>query len=429
MQKGLTFHQAPPVAVPLSFFLTAPCFAMIAGALLFWVGPEALQSRWSPHTLALTHLVTLGFMAMTMIGALAQLLPVVAGSPLPLVVASTVTAYAGLMLGTALLATGLWQSSGDLLRAAVPALGLGFGAFLGAAGYSVCRSQTGSAVVSAIRLALIALFVTVILGATLATALTGGLTLPLVQLTNMHATWGLLGWVALLVMGVSFQVVPMFQATPAYPDPWARWLPRILFAGVALGATAGALSGATSSWAGIPAMLALIGFAFLTLRLQSQRRRRQSDTLLWFWRIAALCLMAAAILWSGSQIWPQYGRENAYPLLLGSLLIAGFAYATINGMLYKIVPFLLWFRLQSGRQGRRPLPNLKEILPDRTVQGQLWSYCLAFALLVGAVFRPDILARPAGLAFVVCSGWLWFNLMTAWTRTRKGSERPATFSC
>jgi hypothetical protein len=98
-------------------------------------------------------------------------------------------------------------------------------------------------------------------------------------------------------------------------------------------------------------------------------------------------------------------------------------------MLYKIVPFLLWFRLQSGRQGRRPLPNLKEILPDRTVQGQLWSYCLAFALLVGAVFRPDILARPAGLAFVVCSGWLWFNLMTAWTRTRKGWERPATFSC
>ena len=79
MQRVASFDLSPPLAAPLRFFLTAPAFAMAAGLLLAATGTDGLASRWSPTTLALTHLMTLGFLGMAMLGALIQILPVVAG--------------------------------------------------------------------------------------------------------------------------------------------------------------------------------------------------------------------------------------------------------------------------------------------------------------------------------------------------------------
>ena len=58
MQALLSFEQSPPISAPLRFFLTAPLFGMLAGALLLWGGPDLLASRWTPGALALTHLIT-----------------------------------------------------------------------------------------------------------------------------------------------------------------------------------------------------------------------------------------------------------------------------------------------------------------------------------------------------------------------------------
>ena len=66
---GLSLEQAPPFGVPLRFFLTAPPFLLLAAGLMVWQGPDLFASRWLPATLALTHLLTLGFMAQVMLGA------------------------------------------------------------------------------------------------------------------------------------------------------------------------------------------------------------------------------------------------------------------------------------------------------------------------------------------------------------------------
>ena len=66
----LSLDQAPPFSVPLRFFVTAPLFAIAAALVLLWYGPAALDSRWTPAVLAITHLMTLGFVVMVMSGAL-----------------------------------------------------------------------------------------------------------------------------------------------------------------------------------------------------------------------------------------------------------------------------------------------------------------------------------------------------------------------
>src|SRR3546814_18024726 len=77
IQRALSYERTPPLSGPLRFLLSAPIFLFLAGALLLWQGPLVLTSSWTPVTLAFTHLLTLGFLTMAMIGALLQILPVV----------------------------------------------------------------------------------------------------------------------------------------------------------------------------------------------------------------------------------------------------------------------------------------------------------------------------------------------------------------
>ena len=80
MYGNLSLQQAPPLSVPARFFLAAPLFGIVAALILIQQGNVVLQSRWTPGILAVTHCLVLGFFATIMIGALQQMLPVVAGA-------------------------------------------------------------------------------------------------------------------------------------------------------------------------------------------------------------------------------------------------------------------------------------------------------------------------------------------------------------
>jgi hypothetical protein len=104
----LSFENAPPFSAPLRFFLTAPLFAVLAGLLLVIEGPVVFTSRWTPGALAATHLLTVGFMLQVMLGALIQVLPVVAGADLPRPLALARAVHVGLTGGGLLLVGGFW---------------------------------------------------------------------------------------------------------------------------------------------------------------------------------------------------------------------------------------------------------------------------------------------------------------------------------
>src|SRR3569832_2366677 len=56
-QAGLSFEQAPPFSLPLQFFLSAPLF-LLAAALLVVMDPASLTSRWTPQALGTLALMT-----------------------------------------------------------------------------------------------------------------------------------------------------------------------------------------------------------------------------------------------------------------------------------------------------------------------------------------------------------------------------------
>ncbi len=424
MQALLSFDKTPPFAAPLRFFITAPLFSLAAGLLLLWVGPDLLASRWTPGLLAATHLVTVGFMLMVMLGALIQILPVVAGANLdhPLAVARWL--HAGLSAGALLLAAGFLLGHGALLGAAALILGLAVAAFLVASGRAFAGVPSTSPTIRGVKLALVGLAGAVGLGAWLAVAIAGGGAVALPSLADLHAGWALGAWAGTLLAALACVVVPMFQLTPGYPARPSWWFPGIMLGlmvawglAVCLGSPEGIrLVRILSAVAGI-------GFALLTLSLQRQRRRARSDVTYRYWQLGLASAILALAMVLTATAWPPLADLAGWSIFAGILLLVGGFMSFIVGMLYKIVPFLAWMHLRNRGSAGSPVPNMNKLLPEAGAQRQMQAHAVALVLLLAAVIAPAWLARPAGVALAVASGWLMINLLGAVRRYRQHREK------
>ncbi len=419
MQALLAFENAPPFTAPLRFFLTAPLFGVLAGLLVAFEGADLFASRWSPGALAATHLITVGFMLQIMLGALIQILPVVAGANLkrPLLVARLV--HVGLSTGALLLAVGFLFELPAFLGGAAALLGVTVLFFLAATAAALAGVPSTSPTIRGIKLALVGLFCVVGLGIAMALALAGAWSLSLPELADLHAGWGLGGWAAVLLAALAYVVVPMFQLTPAYPARSSWWFPVAMLLMLAVWSVALLFEQS------VPARLAQFGaallgiaFAMQTMRLQAKRRRARPDATYRYWQFGLIASVLALVMLSVVAWWPEAGELPGWSLLFGILLVAGGFLPFMTGMLYKIVPFLSWMHLQNYGQARIPAPAMNKILAEPGMWRQMLAYFLALALLLAAVFFPARLACPAGLVFAVANGWLGWNLLGAIKRYR-----------
>lgn len=413
MHPNLSFEQAPPIGVPYRFFLTAPWFGVAAGLLVLYLGDAPFASRWTPGALAATHLLVVGFMLQAMCGALMQFVPVAAGGNIwrPTWVAGFVHP---LLVIAALLLVGAFLSSRPaLFTAAAHVFLLALGFYGVVVSVALWRTPARGATLMALRLALLGLLVTLGLGATLATGLARGSELPLLTLTDVHVGWGLGGWALMLLAGVSYYVVPMFQLTPAYPPRLARTLPLALF--VVLLVWSAQLVGFSADTR-IAILLAGLGvggaYAVETLYLQSRRRRKVNDATLMYFRTAMLSLLGVLCSVIAFVAVPDLWDDPRAPVWLGVLALVGVFVSAIGGMLYKIMPFLNWLHLQRLCSLNTLPPTMNQMIPERAMRRQFQAHLLALGLLLLAVWVPQ-LARPAGLAFAVDCAWLGLNLLGA----------------
>lgn len=414
LQAGLQLEQAPPISVPFRFFLTAPIFLVLIAVVLLWRGPEVLESRLSPAALAVTHLFTLGFMSMVMLGAMMQLLPVLAGAPIARPRAIAAITHAGLAFGTLSLAAGFLFGAPWLLNTGTATLGIGFAVFIVAVATALWRSSANDHTKRMLWLPAFALVVTVALGVTLGSSLGWGTALANVSIRYLHPGWGLLGWAGLLAIGVAYRVVPMFQITPKYPTRMMKYLAAAMFLVLTLWSVTLWVGEGTWGPLAIACALALaaayVGFATTTIVLQQRRRRRQPDVTLSFWKVGMACLIAANVIWALRVVSPAELPEGV-DVLIGLLALLGFAGSIINGMLYKIVPFLTWFHLQSLSGAGCFVPNMKKMLSDADQRLQFRIHVAALALVLAAVVWPGVLVYPAALVLGASGALLEVNLL------------------
>ena len=427
MRADLSLQQAPPFSVPARFLVSAPLFGLMAALVLLWHGPDMISHRWTPEILAVTHFLTLGFIAMSMLGAMMQLMPVLLGMVVARPVLFSSIVHTPLFLGSLSLGLAWLLQIDQLFIVAMVLLGFSFTVFITVAADRLVRSSNRHVTRSMMLLALLALFFTVCLGIYLSMG-HAVQTFPLARkLTDLHLSWGLFGWVFLLIMAVAYQVIPMFQITDEYPVLHQRLMGWTVFVAVfGLSLTYVWPMELPLQWPiqmvkllfTITLAGCLIIFALTTLWILHKRRRQLADTTMRFWQLAMISLLFLTLSWAI----PTIMNIDLPVFLLGVLMIHGFAMTTINGMMYKIIPFIIWLhlsvhnknlRVAGERSSQVKVPHMRKIIPEAAGLWQFRFHLLSLVLLSLATIWPLWFYYPATLLFAIAQTFLLFNLLKA----------------
>ncbi|MBF0138505.1 MAG: hypothetical protein H7833_07265 [Magnetococcus sp. DMHC-1] len=413
--SGLHIDQAPPLHIPFRFFATAPLFISAAGvAVLYW-GSDLWLLPLAPQTVALTHLAVLGWISMIMIGAMYQMIPVLAALPMPwLGMAPWV--HGGLAVGvTALvLEIGLGVHRWLLLVASV-GLGLAIGLFAVQTGRALMTTTVKHPTVNAMRMAVVALIGVLVLGGVfLGEYAHGFLPMDRHMVLGIHLTWGLLGWVGTLIIGVSMQVLPMFYVMPLFPVAVGNGI----LAG--LGMTLIALPMALwltpdrHLWlwlAALPAGVAIGVYAWTMKKLFAARKRKIADVTYQFWLVGLGCGAIGLVI---PILWPLNDADK-WRFLFGVLYLWGGVSSIIFGMLYKIIPFLVWFHRFSRLAGLvENIPMMDDLIPERVARSHYIIHCATILMLATGINSKWPLAIfMAGVGIIVSGGILAYVIYKA----------------
>lgn len=382
--RMLSIQESPPLRSVIGAFLIAPWFVVAAALVLLQGGARALADRYTPNLLAATHLVTIGFLLMTATAAMFQLLPVLSGRSVRGVSLLAPCIQGRFALGALVLAAAFWSQQARLFMGAAVLLGSTAGMFLVPTGLALWSPTTHKTILI-MRYALVAFAVALGLGIIMAVSYAHGHA-PAGFLSLMHPIFA---FAALFILwaGVAWQVLPMFQRV----QPWSyRAGLGVSLALVGL-AVAALWASAAAAPPGVLAALLLgvvgvtgLSAAFILNRL-GRRGRHRRDAMTYFWYLALTSLLGACFI--AVPLVLGHVPSPRWPLVFGALVILGAAASFVNGMLYKIVPFLIWLNLQ--RQLGRTSWLMQELVPERRMMIHFAIHLLALvALLAAIVWRP-----------------------------------------
>jgi hypothetical protein len=362
--------------VPLGYLVAAAGAYVLATLGVVWLAPELSRHYYEPRLIALTHLVTLGWITLAIMGASYQIVPVVLGRPvwsarlarwqlwiLAVSIAGMVShffraTWVGLLGSAALLAIGIALHLVNLAMSLRGFRGWTFTARTVLLGYA--------------GLALTALF-GLALGANRVWLILPGDLLPIL---HAHIHLALLGWVTPMVLGVSARIYPMFLLAP---EP-APALGRVQLLGLAAGVPMLVVGLIAAPGLVLPGALgvaaAVVAHGLSLITMIRGRKRPALDGGLRLMLTGALFLVPLTAMGLGFALDLLAGPRAA--LAYAALALGGWVSLTIAGAMLKIVPFLVWYHVYGLQAGRAAVPTLAQLAWPR-------MEALAHALLAGGI--------------------------------------------
>lgn len=419
-QNGLSLDQAPPISVVFRFFFSGSLFGILAGILILFF-QTAVFDVFSIQAVILTHTLTLGAMLSFMFAALFQMLPVIAGVKLTSPVQKANWVQYPFIFGVSALLLAFHTGEPLLFLTASTLLG---GTILGISFImlkNLLALPNHSSSSKGMSVALIALVILTILALYLTSTLSG-LTegVHYSRFKTAHYSFGLFGWIALLIISISFQVIEMFYVTPPYPKSFNHYLPPALLGFLIIGMILSFFS--IDIWSIVTIIIAfmLAAYAVLTLKRLTQRKRPIADATVWFWRIGLGALIVSMLLRIIDTLTPLPQSIAA----LSYITFAGFALSIVFAMFYKIVPFLTWFHLNS--QGYFTAPMMHEVIHPKTAMKHLYIHLATLVAYILALFISSFIYLAGGLT-ILSFGWMLWQIVHAWKLYKHTQEKGEKF--
>lgn len=383
-----------PPSIPFRFFGAAVAYQLLAWIVL-GVGAQSVPrfSGGLGWPLAALHLVTLGVLVMTAIGASLQLLPVATRQPV------RSTRWPALIWwlytpGVAAVAVGMGVPAPPLLAGGAVAVIAALGVYASLLARNLVGARGMPVVVAHGWAALGSLVVVLVTAVSLAGAYAGWSGFGRSMSLALHVTFAAYGFMGLLSLGLSYILVPMFALSGA-PDE-RRSAMSLAFAVAALLLSAGAAPGIAEqplrvAAIGAGSIAAALHLRLMWIALKSGMRREPGRAFILI-RVAWACLIASLGAALGIVLDVPLGRID---LLFGILLIVGWLLTFLLGILQRIIPFLA---SMHAAPGRRLAPTPSSLTAQRPLAIHFFCHLAALALLgLAVVVGSEGLASAAAI--------------------------------
>ena len=406
---NLSLSQAPPYWSVVIYFLTAPFFSFLFSLLMLFKGNIVFVTFYNYPLIAFVHLITIGFLSMVMIGAIMQMMPVIGGAVISKPVFFSAIIYILLFLGILSILLYFLTLQKFIALFAMFFLYSSLTFFAVVSLYKLLPLFLTNYSMRSFSLSLFSLLILVLLGVIMLYKRVSGFSFNLQPgLLNLHIAWAFSGWIFLLVVGVSIQVIPMFYVTPEYPDNVKKWFPVMVFILLILYSSGQFVpKNIYGTWSQTLTFLFSFFFGFFslfTLIQLNRRKRKLPDYSLWFWRTSMISLFVFSVALMVYSFQERTGSKWTIGLPL--LFIAGFAYTLVNGMLYKIVPFLTWFHLSN--RGIFNIPTMKGVVTDGQIKIQFYFHLSFLILIALAILSSNRKAFYLAFIFLLISSLILF---------------------
>jgi len=222
--ESIVSAYAPPFKIISKYFIAAMASFVILNFLLLINYLSISGHHFQPKILSINHIATLGWITMIIFGAMFQLVPVVLETKLfseklaELQFWIYLPGVIGLVYCFWYFETGLYMNlSAILLNLAMFIFAFNIiMTFTKVKKWNITGLYLAAAIFYLIVTAIAGLLLTINLGSPY-------IKIDHLQYLNLHSHVAFIGWVSMVVMGVSFKLIPMFTLSHGYASTYAKW--------------------------------------------------------------------------------------------------------------------------------------------------------------------------------------------------------------
>ncbi len=429
---SLASKMSPSFKMVSKYFISSIAFFLALNILLVLEYDKIHGHYFQPLLLALVHITTLGWITMIIFGAMFQLVPVVLEVKLFSEKLGEIQFWIYL-IGVIGLVTAFWSfDTGLHMAVSASLLVLAILIFIINISASMVKVKKWNITGVYLIAALFYLLSTAAAGIMMAI----NLGYPFIQgnhlqYLKLHVDVAFIGWVLIVIMGVSYKLIPMFSLSHGYSQKSAVLAFILVNAGL-LGITT------VMHYKNVPyfyyffVILIAIGILFFLHQIYlilKNRLRKKLDigmkhsviafTFLFLDTILGLILVMANFR--------DLSVELNLALLYGFMSLIGFFSILTVGQLYKILPFLVWYHKFSSKVGKEPVPLLKEMFNEKYARAELYFLVTGFTGgAVGIALSIDPLMLISFILMLIGSLIFAYNMLSIYTA--KGKIIPASSS-
>lgn len=396
------------VVLPLCFMVTGLLALFVAAAWLI-AQPQILSTyHYNANVIAITHLFALGWLGSIVMGAMYQLVPVALETKLfseklaKIQFAFHVAGFWGMVL-----AFRAWNM--NILGGFGVLVGIGVCLFIYNIGRTLLRVPKWNVVAVSVASAIGWILLTIIVGLLIAAAKAGHANFMFrfnpIGTMHAHAHLGALGFFTMLIVGVSYKLIPMFTLSEMQSSRRAMTSVILLNFGIAGSFVSLLLQANLKPLFALTVITALVIYGWEMTKIVRARKRRVIDWGVKYFLTAIallgpLSVLAFILSLPHLPLNPFTGQlEDAY----GFVGFGGVVSFAVIGMLYKIIPFLVWFGTYSKYIGRAQVPALAEMYSSRLQMLGYWIFLMALVVTTIGIVVANAIAVRAGCCLFAAS--------------------------